>query len=150
MTTKQLIAWQARWIEILSQFFFIIMYQSDKDNLKADVLSRQKEDIEAQNKIKDEIRTRSLFRSNQINFQVLQKYTELVSLKKDELEKLLDLIDWILQANREFEFLKALRVQTENDDDQLQLQDNFLTYKDRLLVLNSEDLRADLIREAHV
>lgn len=149
MTTKQFIAQQARWTEILSQFFFIIMYQSDKDNLKSDVLSRQKENIEAQNKIKDEIRTRSLLRSDQIDSQVLQKYTELVFLKKDELEELLDLIDRILRANREFEFLKALRIQAENDDDQLQLQDDFLIYEDKLLMLNSEDLRADLIRETH-
>ncbi len=149
MTTKQLTARQARWAEILSQFFFTIMYQSGKDNLKADVLSRQEEDIEAQNKVKGEIRTRSLLRPDQIDPRVLQEYTELASLEEDELEESLGLIDRILRANRESESLEALRVQAENGDDQLQLQDGLLTYEDRLLVPDSEGLRADLIREAH-
>jgi len=119
MTTKQLTARQARWAEILSQFFFTIMYQSGKDNLKADVLSRQEEDIEAQNKVKGEIRTRSLLRPDQIDPRVLQEYTELASLEEDELEESLGLIDRILRANRESESLEALRVQAENGDDQL-------------------------------
>lgn len=57
------------------------MYQPGKNNLKADVLSRQEEDIEAQNKVKGEIRTRSLLRPDQIDPRVLQEYTELVSLE---------------------------------------------------------------------
>lgn len=149
MTTKQLTARQARWAEILSQFFFTIMYQPGKDNLKADVLSRQEEDIEAQNKVKGEIRTQSLLRPDQINPQVLQEYTKLASLEEDELDEPLALIDRILQANRKCESLEALRAQAEDGNDQLQLQDGLLTYEDRLLVPDVEGLRADLIRKAH-
>ena len=42
MTKRQLTARQARWAETLSRFNFKIRYQSGKQNLKADALTRRK------------------------------------------------------------------------------------------------------------
>jgi hypothetical protein len=125
------------------------MYQPGKDNLKADALSRQEEDVETQNKVKGKIRTRSLLRPDQIDPRVLQEYAELAPLEEDELNEPLTLINRILRANRESESLEALRAQAESGDNQLELQDGLLTYEDRLLVPDTEGLRADLIREVH-
>ena len=41
MTTKQLTGRQARWAEVLSEYHFIIMYQTRKENTKADALTWQ-------------------------------------------------------------------------------------------------------------
>jgi hypothetical protein len=46
MTTKILTAKQARWMEFLSNFNFLIVYTPGKDNQKADILSRREQDIE--------------------------------------------------------------------------------------------------------
>ena len=149
MTTKQLTARQARWAEILSQFFFTIVYQSGKDNLKADVLSRQEEDVEAQNKVKGEIRAKALLRPDQIDPRILAEYQELAPLEDDDLNEPIGLIDRILQANRHAESLEALRIEARDGDDQLALQDGLLTFENRLVVPDVDSLRADLIHEAH-
>ena len=41
MTTKKLTPRQARWAEFLSEYNFIISYQSGKKNEKADALTRK-------------------------------------------------------------------------------------------------------------
>ena len=41
MTTKELIPKQARWAEFLSKFNFVISYQNNKKNDKADALTRK-------------------------------------------------------------------------------------------------------------
>jgi len=39
MTTKQLTSQQARWAKVLSEYYFIIMYYTRKENAKANVLT---------------------------------------------------------------------------------------------------------------
>ena len=41
MTTKKLTPRQARWAEFLSKFNFVVTYQSEKKNDKADALTRK-------------------------------------------------------------------------------------------------------------
>ena len=40
MTTKQLNGHQARWAEVLSEYYFMIMYWAGKQNGKVDTLTR--------------------------------------------------------------------------------------------------------------
>jgi hypothetical protein len=47
MTTKNLFARQARWAELLSQYYFKIIYRAEKANQKADALTRREEDVKA-------------------------------------------------------------------------------------------------------
>ena len=51
MTTKKLLARQARQAEYLSRFYFKLMYQAGKSNIQADVLSYKAEDIKEQQKV---------------------------------------------------------------------------------------------------
>src|SRR4051794_28042628 len=60
MTTKILTAKQARWMEFLSDFNFLIVYTPGKDNQKADILSRREQDVELQEQIKRDSRSRVL------------------------------------------------------------------------------------------
>jgi len=45
MTVRKLIEQQMRWSLILLQYNFFILYLSDKQNEKADVLSKQKQNV---------------------------------------------------------------------------------------------------------
>jgi len=51
MIIKELIRWQAKWAEKLSEYNFKIIYQSKKQNLKADALIRMSDvkSVEANN-----------------------------------------------------------------------------------------------------
>jgi len=60
ITTKQLTARQARWAEALASYNFTIMYRSGKENAKADALTRKPDEIDSQNAIKRDFRTRAL------------------------------------------------------------------------------------------
>jgi hypothetical protein len=46
MTTKQLTSRQARWAEALTEYHFVIMYRTGKQNAKADALTRQDDKVE--------------------------------------------------------------------------------------------------------
>jgi hypothetical protein len=46
MTTKQLTGRQARWAKALTEYHFVIMYRTGKQNAKADALTRQDDKVE--------------------------------------------------------------------------------------------------------
>ena len=54
MTTKQLTERQAQWAEALSEYYFTIMYQSGKQNAKADALTQWEQETDLQNEVKAE------------------------------------------------------------------------------------------------
>ena len=59
MTTKQLTSQQARWAEVLLEYYFIIMYYTRKENTKADALTWQDNEVKLQDKLKTEYYTRA-------------------------------------------------------------------------------------------
>ena len=70
MSSKNLTARQARWSEVLSQFFFQIMYRPGRKNELADALSRREQETDPQTLIKDQIRFRPLLSGEQISPEV--------------------------------------------------------------------------------
>jgi enoyl-CoA hydratase/carnithine racemase len=102
MTTKQLTSRQARWSELLSQFFFHITYRPGKANELADALSRREQDTGPQDKVKEQLRSKPLLAANQIDPQIR---TELDIFAVDSLT----LIDTILRQNRGHSSLETLR-----------------------------------------
>ena len=112
MITKQLTRRQAYQAEILSQFFFIIIYCFGKQNSKADTLTWKEQDVGPQDKLKAQHRTHALLYFKQLNLYILKeldfKWSELAPIKGDFLDKPMGLIDCILTANRTVESLKAL------------------------------------------
>jgi len=157
MTTKHLTGRQARWAEALADYNFMIMYRSGKQNGKADALTRRDEEVEAQNGVKMEYRTRAMLSKDRIDPQVLREIginpgdDELVEVEKedDHFNKSLLLTDRILHANREEKSLTALRTAASQGDPHLTLEDGLLMHDERLVMPDTEHLRTELIREAH-
>jgi transposase InsO family protein len=149
MTTKQLTSRQARWAEILSQFFFMIMYRSGKENI-ADALTRREQDVGPQDELKAWHRTRALLQPDQLDPRIRQELDQEVDLVEMELHESLSLIDRILASNRTAESLEALREQARKGDESLKLEEGLLLHQDKLVVpATSDNLRTELIREAH-
>ena len=74
---------------------------------------------------------------------------EVLDIEAGELHEPISLIDRIIAANRTVDSLNALRTQAHADDTDLRLEDGLLLYQDRLIVPDIDNLRTDLIREAH-
>ena len=151
MSTKQLTSRQARWAEILSQFFFTIIYRSSKQNTLADALSRREQDVEPQDIVKAEYRTRALLQPDQLDARILEELEESPEIAAlEDLTETPDLVDRLLTANRTAESLATLRARAQaGEKKDLTLEDNLLLYQGRLLVPDADQLRTDLIREAH-
>lgn len=155
MTTKQLTGRQARWAEALANFYFTIMYRSGKQNGKADALTRREEEVDAQNGVKLEYRTRALLSKDQIDPHVLEDLgidpedTSITAIDQEEMDEPIILVDRILRANRETESMEALRAEATREESDLTLEDGLLLYDERLLVPDVDNLRTELIREAH-
>ena len=153
MTTKQLTGRQARWAEILSQFFFTIMYRPGRQNSQADALTRREQDVGPQDELKAQHRTRALLRPEQLDTRIIEELSsdqnELAPIEGEFLDEPMGLIDRILTANRTAESLKALRDQALKGDPNLEMEEGLLLYQERLIVPDIDNLRTELIREAH-
>lgn len=155
MTTKQLTGRQARWAEALSEYYFLIMYRSGKQNVKADALTRREQEVGLQDSVKTEYRTRAILSQDQIDPKVLQDLgievneVDLAPVEEQQMDEPLGLIDRILRANRTSESLEALRAQAEAEDPEITLEDGLLLYDGRLVVPDVDNLRTKLIQEAH-
>ena len=107
MTTKQLTSRQARWAEILSQFFFTIMYRPGRQNAQADALTRREQDVEPQDELKAQYRTRALLQLDQLDPAILRELlnelpnklpnkladSDVLAIEVEELHESIGLID---------------------------------------------------------
>jgi hypothetical protein len=110
MTTKQLTARQARWAEVLSEFFFTIMYRPGSKNAGADSLSRREQDVQAQDELKLAIRNQALLSTDQLDPRIVQELPTTEPGLGHEiapLENHLHIVDRILQANRTYKSLET-------------------------------------------
>jgi len=145
MTKRQLTARQARWAETLSRFNFRIRYRPGKQNEKADALTRRKQDVDDQAKVKTASRAQIVLKAENIDPRITREL-QLAPIENESL----DLIDRILRANRTSETLAEYREKaSEEGEENWQLRDGLILYKDRLVVPEDDHLRTELIREAH-
>ena len=105
--------------------------------------------MEPQDELKAQHRTRALLQPDQLDPAILEELPEVSAIEAEELNEPSSLIDRIITANRTIESLEALRVQAQAGDIDLKLEDGLLLYQDRLIVPDTDNLRTDLIREAH-
>ena len=145
MSSKILNSRQARWAEILADFFFVITYRPGRQNARADALTRRDSDIKASDKLKEKERTQSLLLNGHLDWRV-KKDLQIASL--NPLPDL-GLIDKILYANRS-------QQQLENELDHVaqgqvgwEVKDGLLLYDGRLVVPDVDNLRTKLLAEIH-
>jgi transposase InsO family protein len=147
MTTKSLSARQARWAEILSRYNFKILYKPGRTN-KADPLTRMDTDTEAQNKMKTSFREQTLLRAENLDPQILDGLDNFqLSLELSPIDRHLDLVDEILQSNRNSDDLSIARKLAHRNKADWSLTDGLLKRKGRVVVTKA--LRTRLLTEAH-
>ena len=142
MSTKKLLARQARWMEFLSRYHFLIRYCPGKQNMLADALSRRQEDTDCQNQIKDETRSQAMLKPDCLDPSILeemQKPVIVAALEErkfatSEGRKSLDLIDRILQANRASKACNKYRKEAAHESGGWSAANGLLRYRGRLLV----------------
>lgn len=156
MSTKSLNARQARWAELLADYHFLIAYRPGKENPLADALSRKVDELESRNKVKKENRNQQLLKEAQIDPLILQAQLRthfdepnLNAFELTSVSNSFNLLNRILQANRDSKSLQPLRLSALRDDSKFELKDGLLLYRDRLIVPDTANLRTLLIREVH-
>ncbi|QSZ29100.1 hypothetical protein DSL72_003610 [Monilinia vaccinii-corymbosi] len=157
MTTKALNARQARWAELLADYHFIIMYRPGKDNPLADALTRRVDELDAQNATKKKNRVQQLIKDGQIDPQIMRDSLQdhlsdnaaIATIDLFPIAPAFDIVNKVLQANRNTENLNATRLEALKGHKHLSLSDGLLLYNHKLVVPNDDDLRTLLIREAH-
>ena len=80
MTTKKLNQRQARWAELLSAFYFEIVYRPGKKNIVADTLTRREQDIGPQEVLKSSARESTLLSPAQVDPRILETLAEICAL----------------------------------------------------------------------
>ena len=160
MTTKKLSGRQARWAELLSRYYFKLMYRAGKANERADALSRKAEDVIAQQKAVEQHRTQTMIPRDKIDQAIiddlgLEPEPQLAALEGQYGYDSLRLIGRITEDNRTNPDLQDLRTkaQTEQADNTWSLRDGLLLRHNKLYVtdgmIDEIPLRTAIIREAH-
>jgi hypothetical protein len=156
ISTKSLNACQARWAELLADYYFLIVYHPGKQNPLADVLTRKVDELDSQNKAKKEKRVQQLLKDDQLDPRIIAAcmrthfgesdsyLSELCALASD-----IDLVAHVLQANYDSKSLQPLRHRASSDQAEFSIQNGLLLYKDRLIVPDTANLHTLLIREVY-
>ena len=71
MTTKQLTARQAQQAEALSEYYFIIIYRTNKSNRKTNILTHRDNKVKAQDRVKTKYYTCVFLLEDQIDPYIL-------------------------------------------------------------------------------
>ena len=125
------------------------MYQPGKQNAKADALTRRDQEVEIQDGIKTEYRTKAFLTQDQVDPQVLKdlgiETNELALIEEPFWDKPIELVDCILRQNREAPSLQALREQALREDSEFTIEDGLLLNSRRLVVPDTDHLRTELI-----
>src|SRR6202021_2482991 len=131
------------------------MCRLGKQNAKADALTRRDQEVEIQDRIKTEYHTKAFLTQDQIDPQVLKdlgieaETNELAPIEEPFWDEPIELVDRILRQNRKVPLLQALREQSLREDLELTIKDGLLLNSRRLVVLDTDYLRTELIKEAH-
>jgi hypothetical protein len=129
MTTKQLNQRQARWAEVLAEFYFLIVYRPGFKNVLADTLSCHEQDTGRQEALGKAYRTQVLLTLDKLDPEITRRLpTELALVLETSINFLkafvvltdgyvpLDLIDHIFTANKQSPSLEDERAKAMRGD----------------------------------
>ena len=142
-STKKLSRRQTKWAQILSWYNFIIMYQTGKQNAKADALTRRPQDLpnsEDNERQKHQLQTVLPFKKLDPRIQEELHVAPMVELT---------LLERILQKNKDSTELKDLREKAQKNDSEYRLVNGALYHHDALFVFNEKDIWERLMQSIH-
>jgi hypothetical protein len=161
MTIKALTRRQAHWAEILSYFYFMIIYKLGSQN-RADPLTRRDQEMNSQLALKISTRSQTLLRPKNLDPWII------TDLNLDPLVEVSpinpsgstvpgtakpgspsNLVDELLQANHTDPDLELDRQKAIDQDTNWQTRDRLLFFQDRLVVPTNGNLRVRLLNEVH-
>jgi hypothetical protein len=124
MTTKQLNQRQARWAEVLAEFYFSIVYRPGSKNVLADTLSCHKQDIGRQEALGKAYHTQVLLTPDKLDPEIIRKLlNNLAPINSSEASVVLtdgyvplDLINHIFTVNKQLSSLKDKRAKALRGD----------------------------------
>jgi hypothetical protein len=158
MTTKQLNQRQARWAEVLAEFYFSIVYRPGSKNVLADTLSCREQDVGRQEALGKAYRTQVLLTPDKLDPEITCRLsTELAPVSETSTDSPgafvvltdghvpFDLIDHIFTANKQSPSLADERAKAMRGDQDWKIQDACLLYKGRLVVPEDNNLRTKLL-----
>jgi transposase InsO family protein len=147
MTTKELTSRQARWAEVLARFNFKIMYRPGKLN-KADPLTRMHNDDGQYEATKRSLRQQTLLAPETLDPEVAREL-RIFALEAElsPLAEHTELIDDILQQNRNSQSLDTQRALAQHNEKGWELRNGLLMRNGKLTV--PEALRTQLIATSH-
>ena len=123
------------------------MYRPGAQN-RADALTRREWETDEQTSVKAVTRKQTLLQPDQLDSRIRQELTDNSLAVTDSL----DLIDHLLQANRNSEELADRRldeVTRPAGESPWAMQNGLVLYNGRLVVPNEDNLRTQIIKEAH-
>ena len=155
MTTKQLNQRQARWAEVLAEFYFSITYRPGSNNVLVDTLTRREQDVKDQEALGKKYRTQTILTSDRLDPKItadlllssLSSIELLAPIQQGHLP--LGLIDNILTLNKSSSSLNDERVKALRGDPDWRLESSLTTFQNRLLVPEEDNCRTKLIRFIH-
>ena len=150
MTTKKLNSRQARWAEYLSRFHFMIQYRPGKSNTCADILTRREQDGEPSK----EHRLQTLLPQDCLDNNIKEelhgmRQLQLAPLEQNTTTDEIHLIDQICQENRRVAVSEEFRSRVSDPENEWNIQEGLLTYKNRLFVPDVTNLRVKLLDNIH-
>ena len=159
MTTKKLTKRQIKWFEFLSQYNFVIMYQSDAQNVKTNALIKRFNDQlfeEIKDRLKHQIKT-LLFTNKlkvlSIDFESDEKKSleELTFIEKFSRANKDDKICFKIERRLKTSKLSTTSIENENLSNHTNciIKNELLYNKERLWVLNFDHFRLNVIRQIH-
>jgi hypothetical protein len=154
MITKKLNRRQIRWAKFLAEFDFKIAYQSEKKNDKAHSLIKRFEDRSNENDDSDDRNKhmhQTILSAKKVDSRIVQ---ELNDTKKNSELILFDRVKTVNQENRICIKIKKVLQKNKKSYDEMLLKrfksiENTLFFKKKLWVLESDQLKLDIIREIH-
>ena len=145
-TQKELNMRQRRWLELVKDYDCVINYHPGKANVVADALSRKSTQSTMAMALIQKLELNDL---QKMNIEILQ--TGVIEAKLAALTLQPTLIDRIKQGQRDDEYLINMRkyVAAGKSTEFKMTQDDILQFRGRFCVPNIDNIREDILKEAH-
>ncbi len=154
MITKKLNKRQTKWAEFLAKFDFKIAYQSKKKNDKANSLTRRSKDRSInESDDRNKHMHQTILSAEKVDSRIVQQINDTKENSNSKLS-LFDRIKTVNQKDHKCTEIKKILEENKKSYDEMLLKkfksiENILFFKEKLWILESNQLKFDIIRKIH-